>query len=123
MLSCESLCNGQLDEEAALEQVGAYFPDRRSGGSVSRRIIQAEFETDYIIAYRVRNGLTSMVFSSDSDMVALCGPNRLSIRSFKEEKGQRKRKFWSRGHLDMWLGISFNSSCNKAIKFVAQSVQ
>ena len=80
----------QLD--SALVENGAYIADRKSGGYVSRQIIKAEFEADYIMAYRYRKGLSNLVYSTDSDMSALCGPSCISIRYFGEEKDKEKKK-------------------------------
>ena len=47
------------------------------------------------MAYRFRNGLSDLIFSTDSDMAALCGPSCLSISSFTEEntiKNKNKRE-------------------------------
>ena len=82
----------QDDLENQLEEIGAYIPDRQSNGKVSRQTIKAYFESDYTIAYRVRNRKTDLVYSSDGDMTALCGPNTICIRSFKQEKGSRKKR-------------------------------
>ena len=60
--------------ELALDEVGAYLLNRESGGCVSKEVIQAEFETDYMIAYQFRNGLTDIIFSTDSDISVFCGP-------------------------------------------------
>ena len=49
--------------ETMLEQVGAYVPDRVSGGVVSRNIIQAEFESNYMIAYLIRTHQSTLVSS------------------------------------------------------------
>ena len=76
----------------ALEQIRAFTVDRESGGCVSRQIIKAEFEADYVIAHRFRNGECELIFSTDSDMSALCGPSCLSIRSFGETKKRRHGK-------------------------------
>ena len=58
-----------------------------------RDIIKAQYESDYVIAHRFQNKKSTIVFSSDADMVALCGSSCLVIRSFVEEKGsKRKRK-------------------------------
>ena len=59
---------------------------------MSQNIIKAEFEADYIMAYRFRQGLSDLVYSTDADMSALCGPLCVSIRSFGEEKSKKKRK-------------------------------
>ena len=80
------------DLETALEEIGAYFPDRFTGGVVRREMVQAEYKSNYMIAYRVRNGLSTLVYSSDADMVALCGPETLCIRSFVEENKKRGSK-------------------------------
>ena len=60
---------------------------------MSDHIIKAEFEADYVIAYRFRNGLSHLVFSTDTNMTALCGIKCLSIRNFaKEKNGNKNRK-------------------------------
>ena len=78
--------------DSALQEICAYSSDRQSGGCVSQNIIKAEFEADYIMAYRFRQGLSDLVYSTDADMSALCGPLCVSIRSFGEEKSKKKRK-------------------------------
>ncbi len=81
------------DLERCLHDIDAFTPDRQSGGVVSRVIIKAKYEADYVMAYRFRNRLCHCIYSSDADMLALCGPNCISIRSFAKEKGsKRKRK-------------------------------
>ena len=78
------------DLENALEEIGAFFPDRQKGGVVSREIIKAKYEADYIIAYRFCKGKSTLVYSSDADLIALCGPKCLSIQSFDGHKRKRK---------------------------------
>ena len=78
--------------ELALDEVGAYFPDRQSGGVVSRNTIKAEYESDYIMAHRIRNKQDTLVYSSDADMTALCGPTCLCICSFGEENKRTKKR-------------------------------
>ena len=80
----------QLEE--ALEELECFDVDRESGGYVSRNLIKAEFEADYMIAYRFRNGLSDIIYSTDSDMSALCGVDCISIHYFGEEKGAKKRE-------------------------------
>jgi hypothetical protein len=80
----------QLD--AALLEIHAYTKDRQSGGYVNNNIIKAEFESDYIIAYRYRHKLSDIIYSTDTDMVALCGKHCISIRSFRDEKNKTKQK-------------------------------
>jgi hypothetical protein len=80
------------DLESALEECSAYFPDRLTGGIVSRQTIQAEFESDYIIAHWFYTGKCQIIYSSDADMTALCGPTCISIRSFGEETGGGEEK-------------------------------
>ena len=76
----------------ALEEVRAFTVDRESGGCVSRNVIKAEYEADYIIAYRFRQRKCDLIFSTDSDMSALCGPSCISIRSFGENKKRKHGK-------------------------------
>ena len=57
----------KLQLELALEQVCAFSVDRESGGYVSRDILKAEFEADYLMAYRFRNGDSDCIFSTDSE--------------------------------------------------------
>ena len=92
----------------ALEEVRAFTVDRESGGCVSRQIIKAEYEADYVIAHRFRTGQCELIFSTDSDMSALCGPSCISIRSFGETKKRKNGK-------DECVRNSFNISggCNK----------
>ena len=81
----------QEELKTALEQIGAYFPDRLSGGVVSRNSVKAEYKSDYIIAYCcICNHMSTMIYSSDSDMTALYGPSCISIHSFREESKQNK---------------------------------
>ena len=82
----------QHDLEMALEEVEAYFADRQSGGLVSRDTVKAEYESDYIMAHQIRNHTASLVYSSDGDMTALCGPTCLCIRNFDEECKRVKKK-------------------------------
>ena len=58
---------------------------------MSENIIKAEYEADYIMAYRFRNGMADLVFSTDSDMSALCGPSCISIRYFGVKKDKKKK--------------------------------
>ena len=80
----------QLEE--ALNQICASVVDRESGGYVSQDIIKMEFEADYMIAYRFRSGQCDLIFSTDSDMSALCGPDCISICSFGENKKRKHGK-------------------------------
>ena len=90
-LNIPSTLKDELD--LALEEVGGYVPDRLSGGVVSRELLQAEYESDYMIAYRIRNGKNTLLYSTDGDMAPLCGATSLCIRLFREEKyGKKKRK-------------------------------
>ena len=77
----------QLEE--ALIQISAFTIDGESGGYVSQEIIKAQFEVDYMIAHRFRSGECDIIYSTNSDMSTLCGPNCLSICSFG---GNKKRK-------------------------------
>ena len=70
----------------ALHEISAYNIDNVSGGFVNHQIIQAQFEADYIIAYRFRYNLSDCIYSTNADMTALCGPKCISIWSFKNEK-------------------------------------
>ena len=91
---CKRLCvppSFKEDLTVELQNIGAFDEDRQSGGVVSKDIIQAEFEADYMIAYRIRNKLSTCIYSSDSDMNTLCGPLTLCIRDVYEEKGAKKR--------------------------------
>ena len=82
----------QDDLQNQLEEIGAYIPDRQSNGKVSRQTIKAYFESDYTIAYQVRNRKIDLVYLSDGDMTTLCGPNAICICSFRQEKGSRKKR-------------------------------
>ena len=75
--------------QTALSNISAHEYNTESGGYVSSDIIKAEFEADYMIAYRFKNSLSHLIYSIDSDMTALCGPTCISIRSFVKNK---KRK-------------------------------
>ena len=77
--------------DCALQEISAYSADRESGGYVCENMIKAEFEADYVMAYCYRQGLSDLVFSTDADMSALCGPSCISIQSFKEEKKKKKK--------------------------------
>ena len=79
------------DLDIELQHIGAYDEDRQSGGVVSDKIVQAKFEADYIMGYRVQNNISSCVYSSDGDMNTLCSPLSLCVRDFGEEKGSMKR--------------------------------
>ncbi len=80
------------DLETQLDAIGAYIPDRTSAGKVSEDTIKSQFESDYVIAYRIRNNISDLIYSSDADMTALCGADKLCIRSFAKEKGSRKKR-------------------------------
>ena len=80
------------DLESALLEIEACSPNRQSGGFVRREIIKAEFEADYLLAYRFRQGLSDLVYSTDSDLSALGGTACLSIRYFGIEKKQASKK-------------------------------
>ena len=75
-----------VDLKHALDETQAFVPDRQSGGYVSERILKAEYESDYLIAYRICSGQSTLVYSTDVDMNALCGPMCLTVRSVKKEK-------------------------------------
>ena len=77
--------------EMALLEIRAFSVDRQSGGFVSEHIIKAEYEADYIMAHRFRNGLSDLFFSTDSDMLGLCGPSCISIRYFGVKKDKKKK--------------------------------
>ena len=44
------------------------------------------------MAYRVRQKILTLIYLSDSDKTALCGPTSLCIHSFFEEKGSKKKR-------------------------------
>ena len=79
-----------LQLDSALQEISAYTVDRRGGGYVNSEIVKAEFEADYMMAYRFRNGLSDLVYSTDGDMSALCGPECLCIRYFGREKTKKR---------------------------------
>lgn len=66
--------------------------DNQSEGFVSDDIIKAEFEANYIKAYHFRNGMSDLVFPTDSDMLTLCGLLYISICYFDEVKKDKKKK-------------------------------
>ena len=78
--------------ETALHEVSAFSIDRNSGGYVSDEILKSHFEADYMIAYRFRNKLSDLIYSTDADLSALCGPTCLSIRSFTDDKKKKRKK-------------------------------
>ena len=81
-----------LEKKYSKHTVNAYEKDRKSWGFVSRNIIKAEFESDYVIAYRFRNRLSDTIYSTDTDLIALCGSTCVSISSCFEEKPAIKSK-------------------------------
>ena len=84
--------------DTALQEINGYKKDRQNGGYVSEKMIKAEFEADYIMAYRFRQGLSDLVYSTDADMSALCGPLCISVCSFSEEKKKKRKR--SKGDKD-----------------------
>ena len=45
-----------------LEDISAHEDNRINGGFVNKEVIKAEFQADYIIAYRVISGATDFIF-------------------------------------------------------------
>ena len=80
------------DLESALLENEAFSPNRQSGGFVRKDVIKSEFEADYLLAYRFRQGMSDLVYSTDSDLSALGGTTCLSVRYFGIEKKQTSKK-------------------------------
>ena len=81
-----------------LEDISAHDDDRMNGGFVNKELIKAEFQADYIIAYRVISGATDVIFSTDSDFAALCPNQSFCIKSMRLDNGnkhKKKRKNWN----------------------------
>lgn len=112
--------------ELALEQICTFAVDRESGGYISRDIVKAEFEANYLMAYHFRRGKSNLILSTDSDMSALGGPTCLSICSFTEEKSVEKKKKGektsSEGRFVYTIGSGSNQLMNKLKVFATSSL-
>lgn len=68
---------------AVLEEHVAKIPSNDLGtkdGCIE--VIQAEYQADSVLAFRQVNKFSDVVFSSDSDLLAHCGPTCLGIKLF-----------------------------------------
>lgn len=68
-----------------------------NGGYVQENVLKAKFQADYVIARRVNEGKTDLIFSEDSDFVALLGNKCLLLKKVQEavakpSKRGRKKK-------------------------------
>lgn len=55
-------------------------------------VIKAKFQADSVLAYRCINRISNVIFSSDSDLAALCGNCCVGIKTFKfnmKKNGER----------------------------------
>lgn len=57
-------------------------------GEVNETIIKAKYQADSMIAYRVRNGISHVSLSEDTDFPMILGPDYICIKKF-ETKGKK----------------------------------
>ena len=85
------------DLKSKLEEIKAHEQSGSTGGYVCKNVIKAEFQADYIMAYRFRNDECDLILSTDMDFSALAGPRCICMKSYnimteKVNSGQKRKK-------------------------------
>ena len=73
---CEDLKGRLLD-------IMAHDENGSNGGYVSRDVIKAEYQADYVMALRFRSKECDLILSTDMDFSAIAGPNCICIKNMK----------------------------------------
>ena len=91
------------DVKSKLDYINAHDEDGNTGGYVSRQIIKAEYEADYVIASRYRSKSCDILLSQDMDYSVIAGPKCICVKTFKvvtekckDKRDQRKQNIYER---------------------------
>lgn len=65
--------------------------NRETSANGTINVLQAEFQADSLLAYRLNHGLSDIMICADSDQAALCGNRCFAIKQFKFIEGNKNR--------------------------------